>query len=69
MRNKEISVIVPVYNAENYIAQCMESVLQQTFQSIEIVVVNDGSTDKTPEIVSEYASKHDNIKVISQENQ
>lgn len=69
MADKKISVIIPVYNAEKYITQCIESVLQQTFQSIEIVVVNDGSTDRTPEIVSEYASKYENIKVVSQENQ
>lgn len=69
MTDIKISVIIPVYNAEKYIAQCVESVLKQTFQSIEIVVVNDGSTDRTPEILSKYAKKFSNIKIVSQENQ
>ena len=64
----DISVIVPVYNAEPYIRQCIQSLLDQTKDRIEIVVVNDGSTDKTPEIVREMVDKNDNIRMISKSN-
>ncbi len=67
---KEISVIVPAYNAGPYISECLESLLNQTFKDIEIIVVNDGSTDNTADVLSEYSQKHpDIITVISQENQ
>jgi len=65
----EISVIVPVYNAEKYLADCLDSLIQQTFQDIEIVCVNDGSTDKSLEILERYAAQDARIKVYTQENQ
>lgn len=64
-----ISVIVPAYNVEKYIRECLVSLVEQTFRDIEIVVVNDGSTDKTAEIIDEFARKDNRIKVITQENQ
>ena len=52
-----ISVIIPMYNAEKYIGECLESVLAQTFQDFEVIVVDDCSTDKSVEIVQSYAVK------------
>lgn len=63
-----ISVIVPAYNVEKYLAECLESILNQTFEDLEIICVNDGSTDSTLEIFNGYAEKDSRIKVISQEN-
>lgn len=60
----KISVIIPVYNGEKYIAQCIENVLCQTHKDIEIIVVNDGSTDRTAEIASGYPA----VRLISQQN-
>ena len=65
-----ISVIIPAYNAKDYIRTCLDSVLQQTFQDFEIIAVNDGSKDNTLDILNEYKEKYpEKIHVISQENQ
>lgn len=64
----EISVIIPCYNQEKYIAECLESVFAQTFKDYEIIVINDGSTDNSEEIIKKYMQKHPEIKLISQEN-
>ena len=66
--NIAVSVIVPVYNVELFLADCLESIIHQTLQNIEIIAINDGSTDKSPEILEQYAQKDKRIKVISQEN-
>lgn len=63
-----ISVIVPVYNVEKYLCQCVDSVLRQNFSGYEIILVNDGSTDNSGKICDEYAQKHSNIKVIHKQN-
>lgn len=63
-----VSVIVPAYNAEKYIAFCLDSIISQTHKNLEIIVVNDGSTDNTGKICDEYAKKDSRIKVIHQEN-
>ena len=63
-----LSVIVPVYNTEKYLRECLDSIINQTFRDIEIICVNDGSTDKSLEILKEYALKDNRIKVINQEN-
>lgn len=68
MSNFLISVIVPVYNGEAYIEECLRSILNQTLQGIEIIVVNDGSKDKTLQIVKGLAEKNSNIVIINQEN-
>ena len=64
-----ISIIVPAYNAENYIEKCLNSILSQTYSSIEVIVVNDGSTDRTKEIVEQYTLKDSRVILISTENQ
>jgi len=68
MNNPKISVIIPVYNGEKYINQCLDSLLNQTFKDIEVICVNDGSTDKSLEILQEYSQKDSRIKIINQKN-
>lgn len=63
-----ISVIVPVYNVEKYLRQCLDSILAQTYKELEVVMVDDGSTDSCGDICEEYAAKHENFKVIHKEN-
>lgn len=65
----EITIVVPVYNVEKYVAKCIDSILAQTFQDLEILLVNDGSTDNSAEICEKYAKKDSRIKVIHQKNQ
>ena len=67
MSNQLISVIAPVYNGENYLSQSIESVLKQTYKNIEIIVVDDGSTDKTADLVKTYLNQP-NIRYIYQKN-
>lgn len=64
-----ISVIVPVYNVEKYLSKCMDSLVKQTFEEIEIITVNDGSTDSSLEVLMEYARKDGRIKVIDKLNE
>ena len=66
--NIKVSVIIPVYNSEKYIGTCLDSIINQTLQEIEIICVNDGSTDRTSEILQFYREKDSRIKIIEQEN-
>jgi len=66
MHNPSISVIIPVFNGENFIAHALKSVLEQSFQDIEVVVVDDGSTDSTPTVVRQFPEK---VRYIRQERQ
>lgn len=65
----EISVIVPVYNGEQYLKECLDSILAQTISDIEIICINDGSSDNSLKILQEYQNKDKRIKVINQANQ
>lgn len=67
--NTKVSVIVPVYNIKEYLVECLQSLVNQTLKEIEIVLVNDGSTDGSDLICAEYAQKYSNIKYVSQQNQ
>ena len=64
----KISVIVPVYNVENYLRRCVDSIINQTYKNLEIILVDDGSPDNCPVICDEYAQKDSRIKVIHKEN-
>lgn len=68
MEEKLISIIVPVYNVEKYLKECIDSVISQTYKNLEIILVDDGSTDKSGEICDEYSKKDSRIKVIHKEN-
>ena len=63
-----ISVIIPVYNVEKYLKRCLDSVINQTFRDLEIICVNDGSTDGSSEILEEYKSKDERIIIINKVN-
>jgi len=63
-----ISVIIPVYNIEAYINKCVESVVNQTYKNLEIILVDDGSTDNCPEMCEEWAEKDNRIKVVHKQN-
>lgn len=63
-----LSVIVPVYNVEEYLAECLESILGQTYRDFEVVIVDDGSTDRSSEIAGAYARRHANLSVVRTEN-
>lgn len=63
-----VSIIIPVYNTFPYLEKCLDSCLQQSYQDIEIIVVNDGSTDNSADLIDSYANKHQNIRVFHQQN-
>lgn len=64
----KVSVIIPIYNAQKYLSQCLDSILNQTLDDIEIICVDDGSTDGSVDIVNEYAKKDSRIALIKQNN-
>lgn len=68
MDEKLVSVIIPAYNIEDYIGRCLDSVLSQTYKNLEILVVDDGSSDCTGEILDDYEKKDQRIRVIHKEN-
>lgn len=69
MKQKLISVVIPVYNTEKYLERCLQSVLGQTYSNTEIICVNDGSTDSSGNILEKYAATDKRIKIIEQKNQ
>lgn len=69
MNSPLISVIIPVYNGEKYIAKCIESLLEQTLSDIEVIVINDGSQDRTLSIINQYSQKDPRVKVIDKVNE
>ena len=66
MTSDLVSVVIPVYNSEKFLEECLDSILTQTYQNIEIIAVDDGSTDSSPDILERYSDK---INIISQKNQ
>ena len=64
----KVSVIVPVYNVEKYLANCLDTLVKQTLKEIEIIVVNDGATDSSPQIIKEYAERYSNIIALDKLN-
>lgn len=69
MKKPKISVLIPVYNAEKYLDACLDSVAKQTFQDIEIICLNDGSTDCCADILAVWAKKEPRLRVMAQKNQ
>lgn len=68
MDNIKVSIIIPIYNVEKYLRECLESVVNQTLKEIEIICVNDGSPDNSLSIIEEYAKKDNRIVVVNKEN-
>lgn len=68
MEKIDVSVIVPVYNAKNYIEQCLDSLGKQTLKNMEIIVIDDGSTDGSSELIDAISKRYDNMRVLHQEN-
>lgn len=69
MNNQElVSIIVPVYNTENYLKKCLNSILNQTYQNIEVIIIDDGSTDNSYKILEEFQSKDKRIILLQQKN-
>ncbi len=64
----KVSIIVPVYNVENYLNRCLDSLINQSFDDIEIICINDGSTDRSLEILKDYEKKDNRVKIINKEN-
>ena len=69
MSEIKVSVIVPVYNVEKYLEECVDSLIGQTLKEIEILLIDDGSTDSSGDICDRYAQQYDNIHVIHKENE
>ncbi len=68
LSNSLVSVVIPVYNVESYLCQCIDSVIDQTYKHMEIILVDDGSTDKCPEMCDRYKMKDDRIIVVHKPN-
>ena len=68
MEKPSVSVIVPVYKAESFLSNCINSILNQTYRDLEVILVDDGSPDFSGQICEEYAEKDDRVKVIHQKN-
>lgn len=68
MQTPWLSIVIPVYNAELYLARCLDSILAQTYRDFEVILVDDGSTDRSPQICSDYASTDHRIRYFRKEN-
>ena len=69
MENDKLSIVVPIYNVEKYLRKCINSLINQTYKNIEIILVDDGSTDSSGSICDRYASQDSRITVVHQKNQ
>ena len=65
---KKISIIVAVYNVEKYLERCLDSIVNQSYKNVEIIIVNDGSTDASSIIINNYFRKNDTIKIVNKSN-
>ena len=65
----KVSVVIPVYNVEDFLEECLDSVINQTLEDIEVICIDDGSTDNSLEILNNYSKKDSRIQIIIQENQ
>ena len=65
----QISVVIPCYNQAQYIAECLDSIVAQTFKDYEVIIVNDGSTDNSLEIIKQYIDRYENFLLLNQSNQ
>ncbi len=68
MKEPLISIIIPIYNVEKYLSRCIKSVLNQTYKNLEIICINDGSTDSSLKILEEFKLIDKRIKIINQKN-
>ena len=68
MRESLVSVIVPIYNVELYLERCIKSIINQTYRNLEIILVDDGSPDRCPQICDEWCAKDERVKVIHKDN-
>ena len=66
MKKTLVSIIVPVYNREKFLTRCLDSLINQTLKDIEIICIDDGSTDKSVDILTEYQKKDERVKIILQ---
>lgn len=66
--NELISIIVPIYNVENYLRQCLDSIMSQTYQNFECLLINDASPDKSADICREYVAKDTRFRYFEKEN-
>ncbi len=64
----KVSVVIPCYNSAPWLAECLDSVLGQSFKNLEVICVNDGSLDETPDILQKYQSMNSRVAVITQKN-
>lgn len=69
MKNPLISVVIPVYNTDPYLEKCLESVVNQTYQNLQVIIINDGSTDNSAEICQKFSEKDDRIEFINKQNE
>ncbi|CAN5896160.1 hypothetical protein BH20ACT6_BH20ACT6_09550 [soil metagenome] len=63
-----LSVVVPMYNVESYLPECLDSILGQSYRQVEVIAVDDGSTDATGDIARDYARRDERVRVVAQEN-
>ena len=68
-KQPSVSILVPCYNVEKYLNQCLDSIVNQTLKDIEIICINDGSTDSTLDIIKSYADKDKRVKIIDKPNE
>jgi len=64
----KVSIIIPIYNVEKYLSQCLDSVFSQTLEKIEVICVDDGSTDDSVRVLAEYLNVHSNMIILTQHN-